>query len=272
MTAIATVSSANQQMLKEQQREQKELEQKSTQVRESYKQFMALSRDLDSKAKELTSQQADLKVATLNYQATITTAQDKKDALLAQKAQAEAAAKKAADAQAAYEQQQQNNQNSGSSNTGNSNGSGSSSSNNNGGNSSKPENGNNNNNNNGGGYLGYNPYAGGGCTDYVWQHFASQGIYIANFVPGNGGDWATAGVGSGKGYLHVVGIAPGVIASGRSQIFVGTSDTTYGHVAIVTKVYSDGSFDVSEAQYSTGAWGVTRHISSQAGVTFLLPN
>jgi peptidoglycan DL-endopeptidase CwlO len=78
VTAIATVSSANKQMLEQQEKEQKELSQKSETVKKNYNQFVSLSQSLDSQAQELTSQQAELKVATLNYQATIATAQDKK--------------------------------------------------------------------------------------------------------------------------------------------------------------------------------------------------
>lgn len=65
-----------------------------------------LNNDLAAQAKELSDQQAQLKVATINYQLTITTAEGKKSALLAEKATAEAAAKKAAEAQAAYQAQQ----------------------------------------------------------------------------------------------------------------------------------------------------------------------
>lgn len=88
VTAIATVSSANKQMLEQQEKEQKELSQKSETVKKNYNQFVSLSQSLDSQAQELTSQQAELKVATLNYQATIATAQDKKQALLDEKAAA----------------------------------------------------------------------------------------------------------------------------------------------------------------------------------------
>lgn len=115
VTAIATVTSASNQMLQEQQQEKKDLDKKSATMKKSYEQLMTLSQSLDSQAQELNSQQAQLKVATLNYDLTITTAQDKKASLLAEKASAEAAAQKAADQQAAY--QQQNTAVSGSNNT-----------------------------------------------------------------------------------------------------------------------------------------------------------
>ena len=304
VTAIATVSSANKQMLEQQEKEQKELSQKSETVKKNYNQFVSLSQSLDSQAQELTSQQAELKVATLNYQATIATAQDKKQSLLDEKAAAEKAAQEAAKKQAAYEAQQkeaakaqaastaattkaveeatstvsssqasQSSSNSSSSNSSSSNGSsGSSSSNTGGGNT-----GNNTGNNTGGGSSSSginstpiaNPYAGGGCTDYVWQHFAAQGIYIRNIMPGNGGQWASNG--PAQGVLHVVGAAPGVIASGFSTDFVGYAGSPYGHVAIVTAVNSDGTIDVVEGGSGFG-WGHTRSHVSATGVTFLMPN
>ena len=301
VTAIATVSSANKQMLEQQEKEQKELSQKSETVKKNYNQFVSLSQSLDSQAQELTSQQAELKVATLNYQATIATAQDKKQSLLDEKAAAEKAAQEAAKKQAAYEAQQkeaakaqaastaattkaveaatstvsssQASQSSSNSSTSSSNSTSSSSSSSNndttptptptptpgGGSSSSGINST---------PIG-NPYAGGGCTDYVWQHFAAQGIYIRNIMPGNGGQWASNG--PAQGVLHVVGAAPGVIASGFSTDFVGYAGSPYGHVAIVTAVNSDGTIDVVEGGSGFG-WGHTRSHVSAAGVTFLMPN
>ncbi|MCC4121621.1 CHAP domain-containing protein [Lactococcus lactis] len=322
VTAIATVSSANKQMLEQQEKEQKELSQKSETVKKNYNQFVSLSQSLDSQAQELTSQQAELKVATLNYQATIATAQDKKQSLLDEKAAAEKAAQEAAKKQAAYEAQQkeaakaqaastaattkaveeatstvsssqasQSSSNTSSNNT--SSNSSSSSSNNTSSNSSSSSSNSSSSNSsssssssNGGGSTNTgntggssssginstpigNPYAGGGCTDYVWQHFAAQGIYIRNIMPGNGGQWASNG--PAQGVLHVVGAAPGVIASGFSTDFVGYAGSPYGHVAIVTAVNSDGTIDVVEGGSGFG-WGHTRSHVSAAGVTFLMPN
>lgn len=307
VTAIATVSSANKQMLEQQEKEQKELSQKSETVKKNYNQFVSLSQSLDSQAQELTSQQAELKVATLNYQATIATAQDKKQSLLDEKAAAEKAAQEAAKKQAAYEAQQkeaakaqaastaattkaveeatstvsssqasQSSSNTSSNNTSSSSSSSSSNtSNTNNTNTNTNTNTNNNTNNNTSGGSSSNntpianPYAGGGCTDYVWQYFAAKGIYIRNIMPGNGKDWATNG--PAQGVLHVVGAAPGVIASGNTANFNGYADFTYGHVAIVTEVHADGTFDVIEGGTS-GWWGNTRKNLSPAGVTFLLPN
>ena len=301
VTAIATVSSANKQMLEQQEKEQKELSQKSETVKKNYNQFVSLSQSLDSQAQELTSQQAELKVATLNYQATIATAQDKKQSLLDEKAAAEKAAQEAAKKQAAYEAQQkeaakaqaastaattkaveaatstvsssQASQSSSNSSTSSSNSTSSSSS------SSKndttptptptPTPGGGSSSSGINSTPIANPYAGGGCTDYVWQYFAAQGIYIRNIMPGNGGQWATNG--PAQGVLHVVGAAPGVIASSFSADFVGYANSPYGHVAIVKSVNSNGTITIKEGGYGTTWWGHERTVSA-SGVTFLMPN
>ena len=305
VTAIATVSSANKQMLEQQEKEQKELSQKSETVKKNYNQFVSLSQSLDSQAQELTSQQAELKVATLNYQATIATAQDKKQALLDEKAAAEKAAQEAAKKQAAYEAQQKeaaqaqaastaatakaveaatSSASASSSQAQASQSSSSTSSNNTSSSSSSSTSSSSSSSNNdttptptppstGGSGINSspigNPYAGGGCTDYVWQYFAAQGIYIRNIMPGNGGQWASNG--PAQGVLHVVGAAPGVIASSFSADFVGYANSPYGHVAIVKSVNSDGTITIKEGGYGTTWWGHERTVSA-SGVTFLMPN
>ena len=317
VTAIATVSSANKQMLEQQEKEQKELIQKSETVKKNYNQFVSLSQSLDSQAQELTSQQAELKVATLNYQATIATAQDKKQALLDEKAAAEKAAQEAAKKQAAYEAQQKeaaqaqaastaatakaveaatakaveaatSSASASSSQAQASQSSSSTSSNNTSSSSSSSTSSSSSSSNNdttptptptptppstGGSGINSspigNPYAGGGCTDYVWQYFAAQGIYIRNIMPGNGGQWASNG--PAQGVLHVVGAAPGVIASSFSADFVGYANSPYGHVAIVKSVNSDGTITIKEGGYGTTWWGHERTVSA-SGVTFLMPN
>ena len=309
VTAIATVSSANKQMLEQQEKEQKELSQKSETVKKNYNQFVSLSQSLDSQAQELTSQQAELKVATLNYQATIATAQDKKQALLDEKAAAEKAAQESAKKQAAYEAQQKeaaqaqaastaatakaveaatSSASASSSQAQASQSSSSTSSNNTSSSSSSSTSSSSSSSNNdttptptptptppstGGSGINSspigNPYAGGGCTDYVWQYFAAQGIYIRNIMPGNGGQWASNG--PAQGVLHVVGAAPGVIVSSFSADFVGYANSPYGHVAIVKSVNSDGTITIKEGGYGTTWWGHERTVSA-SGVTFLMPN
>ncbi|WP_285213411.1 hypothetical protein, partial [Klebsiella quasipneumoniae] len=56
-----------------------------------------LKKNLDAQANDLSTQQANLRVATLNYQATIEAAQDKKAKLIKQRIAAEEIAKKEAE-------------------------------------------------------------------------------------------------------------------------------------------------------------------------------
>ncbi|WP_256026213.1 hypothetical protein, partial [Staphylococcus aureus] len=57
-----------------------------------YAEATKLQQELDEQANELATQKAALKVAQLDYQATVTTAEGKKQDLLSQKAAAEKAA------------------------------------------------------------------------------------------------------------------------------------------------------------------------------------
>lgn len=289
ITAIATVSSANKQMIDEQIKEQKALNKTSDTVKQNYNQYENLKKNLDAQANDLSTQQANLRVATLNYQATIEAAQDKKAKLIKQRIAAEEIAKKEAEkarkvaevqavAEETYKQQtrfvKENVSSTSSFNDSTSTGSKESS-------STSTDSKESSNNNSiippKTGTPGYNPYAGGGCTDYVWQFFAAKGIYIANIVNGNGGFWGTNGV--TQGVLRRTALAPGVIASGFTDQFTGygTSTTSgsspYGHVAVVTAVHPDGTFDVQEAGYG-GAfpWGNVRKNLSPQNVIFTLPN
>ena len=295
VTAIATVSSANKQMIDEQIKEQKALNKTSDTVKQNYNQYENLKKNLDAQANDLSTQQANLRVATLNYQATIEAAQDKKAKLIKQRIAAEEIAKKEAEkarkvaevqavAEETYKQQTRfvkenvsstkNVSSTSSFNDSTSTGSKESSSTST---DSKESSDNNSIIPPKTGTPGYNPYAGGGCTDYVWQFFAAKGIYIANIVNGNGGFWGTNGV--TQGVLRRTALAPGVIASGFTDQFTGygTSTTSgsspYGHVAVVTAVHPDGTFDVQEAGYG-GAfpWGNVRKNLSPQNVIFTLPN
>ncbi|MCB6852917.1 coiled-coil domain-containing protein [Lactococcus lactis] len=309
ITAIATVSSANKQMIDEQIKEQKALNKTSDTVKQNYNQYENLKKNLDAQANDLSTQQANLRVATLNYQATIEAAQDKKAKLIKQRIAAEEIAKKEAEkarkvaevqavAEETYKQQtrfvKENVSSTSSFNDSTSTGSKESSSTSTGSkessststdskeSSSTSTDSKESSDNNSiippkTGTPGYNPYAGGGCTDYVWQFFAAKGIYIANIVNGNGGFWGTNGV--TQGVLRRTALAPGVIASGFTDQFTGygTSTTSgsspYGHVAVVTAVHPDGTFDVQEAGYG-GAfpWGNVRKNLSPQNVIFTLPN
>nr|WP_014573660.1 CHAP domain-containing protein [Lactococcus lactis]ABA47431.1 secreted 45 kDa protein [Lactococcus lactis] len=297
ITAIATVSSANKQMIDEQIKEQKALNKTSDTVKQNYNQYENLKKNLDAQANDLSTQQANLRVETLNYQATIEAAQDKKAKLIKQRIAAEEIAKKEAEkvrkvaevqavAEETYKQQtrfvKENVSSTSSFNDSTSTGSKESSSTSTGSkeSSSTSTDSKESSDNNSiippkTGTPGYNPYAGGGCTDYVWQFFAAKGIYIANIVNGNGGFWGTNGV--TQGVLRRTALAPGVIASGFTDQFTGygTSTTSgsspYGHVAVVTAVHPDGTFDVQEAGYG-GAfpWGNVRKNLSPQNVIFTL--
>ena len=305
ITAIATVSSANKQMIDEQIKELIALNNTSDTVKQNYNQYENLKKNLDAQANDLSTQQANLRVATLNYQATIEAAQDKKAKLIKQRIAAEEIAKKEAEkarkvaevqavAEETYKQQTRfvkenvsstkNVSSTSSFNDSTSTGSkeSSSTSTDSKESSSTSTDSKESSDNNSiippkTGTPGYNPYAGGGCTDYVWQFFAAKGIYIANIVNGNGGFWGTNGV--TQGVLRRTALAPGVIASGFTDQFTGygTSTTSgsspYGHVAVVTAVHPDGTFDVQEAGYG-GAfpWGNVRKNLSPQNVIFTLPN
>ncbi|PCS11103.1 pcsB protein [Lactococcus lactis subsp. hordniae] len=92
VTAMATVTSANKNMLDQQQRDIKSVQDKLAENQKNDGIMVAAQNDLTKQTKDLAGQEAQLKVAQLNYQLTITTAQDKKQELQAQKAAAEKAA------------------------------------------------------------------------------------------------------------------------------------------------------------------------------------
>lgn len=92
VTAMATVTSANKNMLDQQQKDIKSVQDKLAENQKNDGIMVAAENDLTKQTKDLAGQEAQLKVAQLNYQLTITTAQDKKQELEAQKAAAEKAA------------------------------------------------------------------------------------------------------------------------------------------------------------------------------------
>jgi len=92
VTAMATVTSANKNMLDQQQKDIKSVQDKLAENQKNDGIMVAAQNDLTKQTKDLAGQEAQLKVAQLNYQLTITTAQDKKQELQAQKAAAEKAA------------------------------------------------------------------------------------------------------------------------------------------------------------------------------------
>ncbi len=295
VVAMATVSGANQQMLQQQEQEEKELQAKLVAMQKNVGEYDRLTSTLASQAKDLSDQQAQLQVATINYQLTITTAQDKKDSLLAQKASAEAAAKKAEEAKAAYVAQQQaaqqqatqsesnsSSSSSSSSNTSssdssssnsNSNSSNSNSSNSNSSNSNSSNSNSSNSNNNkpsnpvnppiGGGYNNYALY---NCTWYVWNYFNNNyGIQLPASL-GNGADWAYSLPGTSKHVGAIVSYAGGTYIQFANNGGGFRTAASYGHVAVVTAVYPDGSYQI----YSGSTSGVdSYHVTASTPATFV---
>ena len=295
VVAMATVSGANQQMLQQQEQEEKELQAKLVAMQKNVGEYDRLTSTLASQAKDLSDQQAQLQVATINYQLTITTAQDKKDSLLAQKASAEAAAKKAEEAKAAYVAQQQaaqqqatqsesnsSSSSSSSSNTSssdssssnsNSNSSNSNSSNSNSSNSNSSNSNSSNSNNNkpsnpvnppiGGGYNNYALY---NCTWYVWNYFNNNyGIQLPASL-GNGADWAYSLPGTSKHVGAIVSYAGGTYIQFANNGGGFRTAARYGHVAVVTAVYPDGSYQI----YSGSTSGVdSYHVTANTPATFV---
>ena len=300
VVAMATVSGANQQMLQQQEQEEKELQAKLVAMQKNVGEYDRLTSTLASQAKDLSDQQAQLQVATINYQLTITTAQDKKDSLLAQKASAEAAAKKAEEAKAAYVAQQQaaqqqatqsesnsssssssssntsssdssssnSNSNSSNSNSSNSNSSNLNSSNSNSSNSNSSNSNNNTPSNpvrppQGGGYNNYALY---NCTWYVWNYFNNNyGIQLPASL-GNGADWAYSLPGTSKHVGAIVSYAGGTYIQFANNGGGFRTAAAYGHVAVVTAVYPDGSYQI----YSGSTSGVdSYHVTASTPATFV---
>ncbi|MBD5824178.1 coiled-coil domain-containing protein [Lactococcus petauri] len=273
MTAMATVAGANKSMIEQQQADQKAIQTKLADNQKKYAEATKLQQELDAQANELATQEAALKVAQLDYQATVTTAEGKKQDLLSQKAAAEkaaqkaAAAEKAAAAKSVVAQQEKavaaapaaSNPAPASNNTAdNSNSSNPSTGNNTGGNgnSSKPtptpdptpiptpdpD----------PGHSGTNPYPAGQCTAFVWDYFGGN---MPTYM-GNAGDWvAYANSGPAAGTIAV--FPPGNQGAGG-----------VGHVAVVLSV-SGSKMTVIEGNFN-GGWGTTRECST-AGVSFIRP-
>lgn len=261
MTAMATVAGANKSMIEQQQADQKAIQTKLADNQKKYAEATKLQQELDAQANELATQEAALKVAQLDYQATVTTAEGKKQDLLSQKAAAEKAAEKAAAAKSVVAQQEKavaaapaasnpapaanntaDNSNSSTPSTGNNTGGN--------GNSSKPtpeptptpD----------PGHSGTNPYPAGQCTAFVWDYFGGN---MPTYM-GNAGDWvAYANSGPAAGTIAV--FPPGKQGAGG-----------VGHVAVVLSV-SGSKMTVIEGNFN-GGWGTTRECST-AGVSFIRP-
>ncbi|EKF50988.1 coiled-coil domain-containing protein [Lactococcus garvieae] len=266
MTAMATVAGANKSMIQQQEADQKDIQSKLADNQKKYAEATRLQQELDAQAGELAAQEAALKVAQLNYQATVTTAEGKKESLLSQKAAAEKAAQKVAAAQKAaaeksvivqQEQAVKNNTTAV---------------------SSTPATSNTGENDNSStptpdpvkphpgipdkpvipvnpvnpGNSDKNPYPAGQCTAFVWDYFNGN---MTTYM-GNAGDW--------------VAYANSPAAAGTIAVFPPGNQGAggVGHVAVVLSV-SGTKMTVIEGNFN-GGWGTTRECST-AGVSFIRP-
>lgn len=107
VSAMNEIASANNKMLEEQKRDKEAIDAKQKENNEAINTVIANQQKLDEDSQALTTKEAELKVAQLNLAAEKSTAENEKNALLAEKAAAEKAAAEAAAAEAAYRAQQE---------------------------------------------------------------------------------------------------------------------------------------------------------------------
>ena len=107
VSAMNEIASANNKMLEEQKRDKEAIDAKQKENNEAINTVIANQQKLDDDSQVLTTKEAELKVAQLNLAAEKSTAENEKNALLAEKAAAEKAAAEAAAAEAAYRAQQE---------------------------------------------------------------------------------------------------------------------------------------------------------------------
>ena len=100
VSAMNEIASANNKMLEEQKRDKEAIDAKQKENNEAINTVIANQQKLDEDAQALTTKEAELKVAQLNLAAEKSTAENEKNALLAEKAAAEKAAAEAAQPQA----------------------------------------------------------------------------------------------------------------------------------------------------------------------------
>ena len=110
ISAMNEIADANNKMLQEQKRDKEEIAQKQKENNDAINTVIANKQQLEDDAQALTTKEAELKVAQLNLAAEKSTAENEKNALLQQKAEAEKAAAAAAAAEAAYRAKQQEQQ------------------------------------------------------------------------------------------------------------------------------------------------------------------
>lgn len=110
ISAMNEIADANNKMLQEQKRDKEEIAQKQKENNDAINTVIANKQQLEDDAQALSTKEAELKVAQLNLAAEKSTAENEKNALLQQKAEAEKAAAAAAAAEAAYRTKQKEQQ------------------------------------------------------------------------------------------------------------------------------------------------------------------
>lgn len=110
ISAMNEIADANNKMLQEQKRDKEEIAKKQKENNDAINTVIANKQQLDDDAQALTTKEAELKVAQLNLAAEKSTAENEKNALVQQKAEAEKAAAVAAAAEAAYRAKQKEQQ------------------------------------------------------------------------------------------------------------------------------------------------------------------
>lgn len=110
VSAMNEIADANNKMLQEQKRDKEEIAKKQKENNDAINTVIANKQQLDDDAQALTTKEAELKVAQLNLAAEKSTAENEKNALVQQKAEAEKAAAAAAAAEAAYRAKQKEQQ------------------------------------------------------------------------------------------------------------------------------------------------------------------
>ena len=110
ISAMNEIADANNKMLQEQKRDKEDIAQKQKENNDAINTVIANKQQLEDDAQALSTKEAELKVAQLNLAAEKSSAENEKNALLQQKAEAEKAAAAAAAAEAAYRAKQQEQQ------------------------------------------------------------------------------------------------------------------------------------------------------------------
>ena len=110
ISAMNEIADANNKMLQEQKRDKEDIAQKQKENNDAINTVVANKQQLEDDAQALSTKEAELKVAQLNLAAEKSTAENEKNALLQQKAEAEKAAAAAAAAEAAYRAKQKEQQ------------------------------------------------------------------------------------------------------------------------------------------------------------------